>query len=372
MVRKCDLVESRSATGRPLRCWATRDGFADYPVSITVPHERIRRVVAHDQADPSRARPRLNSSSAPARWPAGGVPPPQCAADLPAAQSTARQRVRNCWHVGWAGAKAAAAAWFTAAKSASRKTPIRSRSRRGPAGARTSGPGSRNVLMLRCCRLDVHPDTGDGVAAMHASRRSSGSVEKLEQMKIVVLGGDGFCGWPTALHLSDLAHDVLIADNLSRRRIDAELGTGSLTPIHPIEERVEVWQSVAGRTLALRRHRRLPLRRPGRPAARGAAGRRRALRRAARRAVLDEVAGAQELHRPEQRQRHPQPAEPPSSRPARDPPRPSRHHGSVRLRPRRAGAAAGRATSTCASTRRTGASHRQRRPTRPARAPSTT
>ncbi len=68
-------------------------------------------------------------------------------------------------------------------------------------------------------------------------------------MKIVVLGGDGFCGWPTALHLSDLAHDVLIADNLSRRRIDAELGTGSLTPIRPIEERIEVWQSVAGRTL---------------------------------------------------------------------------------------------------------------------------
>ena len=65
-------------------------------------------------------------------------------------------------------------------------------------------------------------------------------------MKIVVLGGDGFCGWPTALHLSDLAHDVLIADNLSRRRIDAELGTGSLTPIRPIEERIEVWQSVAG------------------------------------------------------------------------------------------------------------------------------
>ena len=68
-------------------------------------------------------------------------------------------------------------------------------------------------------------------------------------MKIVVLGGEGFCGWPTALHLSDLAHDVLIADNLSRRRIDAELGTGSLTPIRPIEERVEVWQSVSGRTL---------------------------------------------------------------------------------------------------------------------------
>ena len=68
-------------------------------------------------------------------------------------------------------------------------------------------------------------------------------------MKIVVLGGDGFCGWPTALHLSDLAHDVLIADNLSRRRIDDELGASSLTPIRPIAERLEVWQSLSGRTL---------------------------------------------------------------------------------------------------------------------------
>ena len=57
-------------------------------------------------------------------------------------------------------------------------------------------------------------------------------------MKIVVLGGDGFCGWPTALHLSDLAHDVIVADNLSRRRIDAELGAANLTPIRPIGTRL--------------------------------------------------------------------------------------------------------------------------------------
>ena len=50
-------------------------------------------------------------------------------------------------------------------------------------------------------------------------------------MKIAVLGGDGFCGWPASLHLSDLGHDVLVVDNLSRRRIDEELGASSLTPI---------------------------------------------------------------------------------------------------------------------------------------------
>ena len=42
-------------------------------------------------------------------------------------------------------------------------------------------------------------------------------------MKVLVLGGDGFCGWPTSLHLSDLGHEVTIVDNLSRREIDIEL-----------------------------------------------------------------------------------------------------------------------------------------------------
>ena len=68
-------------------------------------------------------------------------------------------------------------------------------------------------------------------------------------MKILVLGGDGFCGWPTSLHLSDAGHDVLIADNLSRRRIDDELGAESLTPIRPIDERLDAWHAVSGRRL---------------------------------------------------------------------------------------------------------------------------
>lgn len=52
-----------------------------------------------------------------------------------------------------------------------------------------------------------------------------------EKKKVIVLGGDGFCGWPTSLHLSDQGHDVIIVDNLSRRNIDTELGCSSLTPI---------------------------------------------------------------------------------------------------------------------------------------------
>ncbi|MGD8201587.1 NAD-dependent epimerase/dehydratase family protein [Ornithinimicrobium sp. W1679] len=68
-------------------------------------------------------------------------------------------------------------------------------------------------------------------------------------MKIAVLGGDGFCGWPASLHLSDLGHDVVIVDNLSRRRIDEELGASSLTPIASPQERLSAWEQVGGREI---------------------------------------------------------------------------------------------------------------------------
>lgn len=60
---------------------------------------------------------------------------------------------------------------------------------------------------------------------------ANGEVSK----KIIVLGGDGFCGWPTSLYLSDRGHDVVVVDNLSRRKIDLDLGCDSLTPIQSPE-----------------------------------------------------------------------------------------------------------------------------------------
>ena len=68
-------------------------------------------------------------------------------------------------------------------------------------------------------------------------------------MKVMILGGDGFCGWPTALHLSNLGHEVVILDNLSRRNIDNELEAGSLTPIQPIGTRLKAWREVSGETI---------------------------------------------------------------------------------------------------------------------------
>ena len=67
--------------------------------------------------------------------------------------------------------------------------------------------------------------------------------------KVIVLGGDGFCGWPTSLHLSQLGHDVIIVDNLSRRKIDVELEVESLTPIRPLGERLAAWKEITGKEI---------------------------------------------------------------------------------------------------------------------------
>ena len=65
-------------------------------------------------------------------------------------------------------------------------------------------------------------------------------------MKVIVFGGDGFCGWPTSLYLSKLGFEVLIIDNLSRRNIDNELEVNSLTPIRPMNSRLKAWNEVSG------------------------------------------------------------------------------------------------------------------------------
>lgn len=71
------------------------------------------------------------------------------------------------------------------------------------------------------------------------------SKDNFKPKKVVVLGGDGFCGWPTSLYLSDQGHDVIVVDNLSRRKIDLELGCDSLTPIATAENRINVWNQVS-------------------------------------------------------------------------------------------------------------------------------
>ncbi len=70
-------------------------------------------------------------------------------------------------------------------------------------------------------------------------------------MRILVLGGDGYLGWPTAMHLSATGHQVAVSDSFVRRTYDEELGTSSLVPIAPLSERVEVWQDFTGREIKM-------------------------------------------------------------------------------------------------------------------------
>lgn len=68
-------------------------------------------------------------------------------------------------------------------------------------------------------------------------------------MKIAIMGGDGFVGWPTSLHLSEAGHEIHIIDNLSRRWIDTELGVQSLTPMDSIQERTRIRHAETGRRI---------------------------------------------------------------------------------------------------------------------------
>jgi UDP-sulfoquinovose synthase len=69
-------------------------------------------------------------------------------------------------------------------------------------------------------------------------------------MRIMVLGGDGYLGWPTAMYLSAQGHDVAVLDNAVRRQYDAELGSGSLVPIRSLRTRVKAWKEVTGAEIA--------------------------------------------------------------------------------------------------------------------------
>ncbi|TDC97422.1 NAD-dependent epimerase/dehydratase family protein [Nonomuraea deserti] len=70
-------------------------------------------------------------------------------------------------------------------------------------------------------------------------------------MRILVLGGDGYLGWPTALHLSQCGHEVAVADNFVRRQYDLELGVDSLVPIESLHTRVTAWQERTGKTIEM-------------------------------------------------------------------------------------------------------------------------
>jgi UDP-sulfoquinovose synthase len=73
--------------------------------------------------------------------------------------------------------------------------------------------------------------------------------ERVSLMRILVLGGDGYLGWPTAMYLSGQGHEVGVLDNAVRRQYDHELGSGSLVPIESLKTRVRAWKEISGKSV---------------------------------------------------------------------------------------------------------------------------
>lgn len=84
-----------------------------------------------------------------------------------------------------------------------------------------------------------------------SSNSRQNSDESPKPRRVMVIGGDGYCGWATALHLSNKGYEVAIVDNLIRRLFDHQLGLDSLTPISSIHNRIRCWKSVTGKTIEL-------------------------------------------------------------------------------------------------------------------------
>lgn len=105
-------------------------------------------------------------------------------------------------------------------------------------------------------KLYVISVTATPISQETESKSSAGSHQipnesTTKSKKVMVIGGDGYCGWATALHLSNKGYDVAIVDSLVRRLFDQQLGTDSLTPISSIQNRLRLWKSISGKTIQL-------------------------------------------------------------------------------------------------------------------------
>ncbi|KAI3850593.1 hypothetical protein MKX03_024128 [Papaver bracteatum] len=88
---------------------------------------------------------------------------------------------------------------------------------------------------------NTQPSNGSHLTSKDSSKRK----------RVMIIGGDGYCGWATALHLSKMGYEVAIVDNLVRRLFDHQLGLASLTPIASIHDRIRCWKSLTGKDIEL-------------------------------------------------------------------------------------------------------------------------
>jgi len=120
--------------------------------------------------------------------------------------------------------------------------------------ARTNAFQPANSVVPNEVRLPVRKLAGRFVTMASATATSSGMPAVQAGgggKRAMILGGDGYCGWATALHLSQQGYDVAIVDNLCRRHFDLQLGFDTLTPISSIHERIACWKTLTGRQIEL-------------------------------------------------------------------------------------------------------------------------
>merc|ERR1719502_1338329 len=113
-----------------------------------------------------------------------------------------------------------------------------SSARRGVSVSRRGGRGGRRGAVVRAAAATEAPPT------LSAKNEGKGK-------RVMIVGGDGYCGWATSLHLSARGYKVAIVDNLCRRSFDDQLGLNSLTPIVGIHERVRTWGELTGNDIEL-------------------------------------------------------------------------------------------------------------------------
>lgn len=109
------------------------------------------------------------------------------------------------------------------------------------------GKNPQRLNLVRATTLPLNEE-----AKAQSGTGFDGNTEKASNRKrVMVIGGDGYCGWATALHLSNKNYEVAIVDNLVRRQFDDQLGLDSLTPIASIHNRIRRWKSITGKTIEL-------------------------------------------------------------------------------------------------------------------------
>lgn len=106
-------------------------------------------------------------------------------------------------------------------------------------------PQRLNLVRATTVPLNQEMKAQSGTGSLENTENASG------RKRVMVIGGDGYCGWATALHLSNKKYDVAIVDNLARRLFDHQLGLDSLTPIASIHKRIRRWKALTGKTIKL-------------------------------------------------------------------------------------------------------------------------